>query len=157
MVKGGVFYPLKHEKPLKNKDFCVRVQNCCPIMAPRTGLEPVTSWLTVMRSTDWAIGEYRIRTKIRTESVSINLFYREVFLRVSSARDSLTTVFGMGTGVPWPRKSPTENLWQIHRKPNKEWRSKGSSSYRSISIGQLNTSLYLHFRPIKHVVYMWPV
>ena len=29
--------------------------NC--FMAPRTGLEPVTSWLTVMRSTDWAIEE----------------------------------------------------------------------------------------------------
>ena len=27
-------------------------------MAPRTGLEPVTSWLTVTRSTDWAIEEY---------------------------------------------------------------------------------------------------
>ena len=27
-------------------------------VAPRTGLEPVTSWLTVMRSTDWAIEEY---------------------------------------------------------------------------------------------------
>ena len=24
-------------------------------LAPQTGLEPVTSWLTVMRSTDWAI------------------------------------------------------------------------------------------------------
>ena len=32
-------------------------QNCS--MAPRTGLEPVTSWLTVMRSTDWAIEECR--------------------------------------------------------------------------------------------------
>ena len=29
-------------------------------LAPRTGLEPVTSWLTVMRSTDWAIEEYKI-------------------------------------------------------------------------------------------------
>ena len=28
-------------------------------MAPRTGLEPVTSWLTVMRSTDWAIEDYK--------------------------------------------------------------------------------------------------
>ena len=27
-------------------------------VAPRTGLEPVTSWLTVMRSTDWAKEEY---------------------------------------------------------------------------------------------------
>ena len=29
-------------------------------LAPRTGLEPVTSWLTVTRSTDWAIEEYMI-------------------------------------------------------------------------------------------------
>ena len=28
------------------------------ILAPPTGLEPVTSWLTVMRSTDWAMEEY---------------------------------------------------------------------------------------------------
>ena len=30
----------------------------CSDMAPPTGLEPVTSWLTVMRSTDWAMEEY---------------------------------------------------------------------------------------------------
>ena len=30
-------------------------------MAPPTGLEPVTSWLTVMRSTDWAMEEYRAK------------------------------------------------------------------------------------------------
>ena len=28
-------------------------------LAPPTGLEPVTSWLTVMRSTDWAMEEYK--------------------------------------------------------------------------------------------------
>ena len=28
------------------------------LLAPPTGLEPVTSWLTVMRSTDWAMEEY---------------------------------------------------------------------------------------------------
>lgn len=42
MVKGGCFVPLKHEKPLKIKDFCVRVQNCRPNMAPALGLEPKT-------------------------------------------------------------------------------------------------------------------
>ena len=31
-------------------------------MAPQTGLEPVTSWLTVMRSTDWAIEEHILAT-----------------------------------------------------------------------------------------------
>ena len=29
-------------------------------MAPPAGLEPATSWLTVMRSTDWAKEEYYI-------------------------------------------------------------------------------------------------
>ena len=29
------------------------------LLAPPTGLEPVTSWLTVMRSTDWAMEEYK--------------------------------------------------------------------------------------------------
>ena len=29
-----------------------------PHMALPVGLEPTTSWLTVKRSTDWAIGEY---------------------------------------------------------------------------------------------------
>ena len=28
------------------------------ILAPPVGLEPTTSWLTVMRSTDWAKEEY---------------------------------------------------------------------------------------------------
>ena len=30
------------------------------IVTPPTGLEPVTSWLTVMRSTDWAMEDYTI-------------------------------------------------------------------------------------------------
>ena len=38
-MKGGSFLPLKHKKSLKIKDFCVRVQNCCPILAPPAGLE----------------------------------------------------------------------------------------------------------------------
>ena len=29
-----------------------------PFMAPPAGLEPATSWLTVMRSANWAIEEY---------------------------------------------------------------------------------------------------
>ena len=29
-------------------------------LAPQVGLEPTTSWLTVMRSTDWAIEEYSV-------------------------------------------------------------------------------------------------
>ena len=30
---------------MKTKDFCVRVQNCCSIMAPRTGLVRVATQL----------------------------------------------------------------------------------------------------------------
>ena len=32
--------PSKTQKSLKIKDFCVRVQNCCSIIAPLVGLEP---------------------------------------------------------------------------------------------------------------------
>ena len=68
-------------------------------MAPPTGLEPVTSWLTVMRSTDWAMEEYI--------KVGISLFSRGVTTQVSSAPLSLTSVFGMGTGVPSTWSTPT--------------------------------------------------
>ena len=62
------------------------------LLAPPTGLEPVTSWLTVMRSTDWAMEEYL--------KVGISLFSRGAAAQVFSAPLSLTSVFGMGTGVP---------------------------------------------------------
>lgn len=35
MVKGVCFSPQKHEKPPEIKDFCVRGQNCCPIMCSK--------------------------------------------------------------------------------------------------------------------------
>ena len=37
-MKNVCFHPKKHKKPLKFRDFCVRVQNCCTIMAPPVGL-----------------------------------------------------------------------------------------------------------------------
>ena len=67
--------------------------------APPTGLEPVTSWLTVMRSTDWAMEEYI--------KVGISLFSRGATTQVFSAPLSLTSVFGMGTGVPSTSAIPT--------------------------------------------------
>ena len=67
--------------------------------APPTGLEPVTSWLTVMRSTDWAMEEYI--------KVGISLFSRGAATQVFSAPLSLTSVFGMGTGVPSTSAIPT--------------------------------------------------
>ena len=67
-------------------------------LAPRTGLEPVTSWLTVMRSTDWATEEY---------DVGLALSSRTASSRVFSAPHSLTSVFGMGTGGPCALWRPT--------------------------------------------------
>ena len=70
-------------------------------LAPRTGLEPVTSWLTVMRSTDWATEEY---------CVGLALSSRTASSRVFSAPHSLTSVFGMGTGGPCALWRPTCKL-----------------------------------------------
>ena len=68
-------------------------------LAPPTGLEPVTSWLTVMRSTDWAMEEYI--------NVGVFLFSQAASSQLSSALLSLTSVFGMGTGGPSASSTPT--------------------------------------------------
>ena len=88
-------------------------------MAPPAGLEPATSWLTVMRSTDWAKEEYKAERDehvipppcLPVEGVSIDLSYRAVASRVLSAQVSLTTVFGMGTGGPSPLMTLTS--WML--------------------------------------------
>ena len=67
-------------------------------LAPPAGLEPATSWLTVMRSTDWAKEEYF--PFFWKGYVGIDLSYRSVSRQVFSAQQSLTSVFGMGTGGP---------------------------------------------------------
>ena len=77
-------------------------------LAPPAGLEPATSWLTVMRSTDWAKEEYLIFVTFRC--VGIDLFFRTVASQVSSAQQSLTSVFGMGTGGPSALETPTAFL-----------------------------------------------
>ena len=93
-------------------------------LAPPDGLEPTASWLTVMRSTDWAKEAYfvvlaskdtRDASEYRREEwrnsiphdVSIDLSYRAVASQVLSAQVILTTVFGMGTGGPSPLKTLT--------------------------------------------------
>ena len=48
---------LKCKKSLDIKRFFLYQLYCWP-MAPPAGLEPATSWLTVMRSANWAIEEY---------------------------------------------------------------------------------------------------
>ena len=81
-------------------------------MAPPTGLEPVTSWLTVMRSTDWAMEEYRAKHPFGCMlCVGISLSSRAVTSQVFSAPLSLTSVFGMGTGGPSASSTPTILLY----------------------------------------------
>ena len=82
------------------------------VMAPPTGLEPATSWLTVMRSTDWAMEEYSAKHLIRCFAcVGISLSFRAVTSQVFSAPLSLTSVFGMGTGGPSASSTPTILLY----------------------------------------------
>ena len=96
---------------------------------------------------------------------------------VPSAPAGLTSVFGMGTGVTLPTKSP-ENLFEISnrqiseieslRKSNsdvallRQVRASANACCLSkfygqamglISSGQLNTLLHLHIHPINLVVY----
>ena len=78
--------------------------------------------------------------------------------QVSSALRSLTTVFEMGTGVTSSLLSPDFHFEVTFYVPSKlnsikphiflnHW-----SSFRPISIGQLNVSLRLHLRPINVIV-----
>ena len=115
-------------------------------------------------SANWAKEEYIKGILEVSLCVGYDLFFRSVSRQVFSALQSLTSVFGMGTGGPFALKTLTYELY-VHRKPNKvnEGRNKTqvikivlnllSSSPRSISIGQLNTLLCVHLRPIKLVVY----
>ena len=68
---------------------------------PQVGLEPTTSWLTVMRSASWAIAESR---------QSHPAWQRPTLtgpkVQLPSALRSLTSVFGMGTGVSFLPLSP---------------------------------------------------
>ena len=110
------------------------------LLAPPAGLEPATSWLTVMRSTDWAKEEYewneysdsaqsvsawakeecewncwrgygKTITPRQPEGVAFcvgnELSFRSVSRQVFLPQQSLTSVFGMGTGGPSALKSPT--------------------------------------------------
>ena len=67
-------------------------------LAPLVGLEPTTYRLTAERSTNWAKEEY------------INpgnfLFFQQGNPQVFSALKSLTSVFGMGTGISSSLLSP---------------------------------------------------
>ena len=49
-------------------------------LAPRAGLEPATSWLTVMRSTDWANEEYFIRLEVLFFLTAWALYHKKIHL-----------------------------------------------------------------------------
>ena len=95
--------------------------------------------------------------------VSVDLSSRAVASQVLSALQSLTSVFGMGTGGPFALKTLTfvrcmltENRIKImnHRiKLKYSLLEHSSSSPRSISTSQLNTLLCLHLIPIYLVLF----
>ena len=87
------------------------------------------------------------------------LLSRAVPRQVSSALESLTSVFEMGTGVSSPLLSPDSSIQFIPEISEQRTSSKLKfllktfwSSFRPISIGQLNALLHLHLRPINVVV-----
>ena len=95
-------------------------------------------------------------------STGIELFSQAVASQVFSSHMSLTSVFGMGTGVTSSLFTPISILlWKLiqqnkARNPNKlkntfTWTKRKSP--RPISTHKLNTSPCLHFRPIKLIVY----
>ena len=73
-------------------------------------------------------------------------------------------MFGMGTGGSSLLSSPDKWFEVVPSKLNNTTPSLSFSSFflnlrsspRTISIGQLNTLLHLHLRPINHVVFMGP-
>ena len=84
------------------------------------GLEPRTHWLRVSCSTNWANGAYKQApgwAKTRPgglffkREVGIYLFSQAVSSQLSSARVSLTSVFGMGTGGTSPSSTPTVSFF----------------------------------------------
>ena len=93
------------------------------------------------------------------------LFSRFVSKQVSSARVSLTSVFGMGTGGPSPQSTPTQVRLRTLKTEQSNFSMLGKrlhilepfrSSPRLISTGQLHTLLHFHLRPIYVIVYDVP-
>ena len=130
------------------------------LMAPPTGLEPVTSWLTVMRSTDWAIEEHilamtysptkRIRSTIGAGG--LNFCVRDGNRCDPSAiitRISILFFRNLSSRFPqnysmYNFSFPTLLSCFLYFLPS--W-----SSPRLISISQLNESLHLHTWPIYQI------
>src|SRR4051794_3067073 len=98
------------------------------------------------------------------DQVGGDLLSREVALRVPSARAGLTSLFGMGRGVPPPLSPPklsgafflayARGSEQKERAPSKLHSDStcSKSRPRAISTGPLNALLRLHVPPINVVV-----
>src|SRR3954453_368857 len=87
------------------------------------------------------------------DQVGGDLLSREVALRVPSARAGLTSLFGMGRGVP-PPLSPPKLSGALYAQPSKLHSDStySKSRPRAISTGPLNALLRLHVPPINVVV-----
>ena len=95
--------------------------------------------------------------------VGTDLSSRVASNQVLSARVSLTSVFGMGTGGPSPLITPTI-YFPAPSKPNRDeclssrlirlHKFLFRSSPRAICTDQLNVLPHLHFRPIYDVVFI---
>ena len=137
-------------------------------LAPPAGLEPATSWLTVMRSANWAIEEY-----IRIIRFPSDYSFRQLSTFPGSLPPSIIDVkelnFCVRHGNRWSLLAiVTGYSLFIEVIPSKLNNTISDlsllsslflnlrSSPRTISIGQLNTLLHLHLRPINHVVFMGP-
>ena len=122
---------------------------------PAVGLEPTTSWLTVMRYYQLSYAGIFITARRRPTLTGGNP-------QLQSALRSLTSVFDMGTGVSFSLSPPHYYLveWSdsfktgFKVKVNITLNSIFSFwlSPRSISISPLRTSLHFHFWPIYLII-----
>ena len=124
-----MFCSAKHEwfEPVERRNKKTTPMGGLLVLAPLDGLEPTTPWLTVTCSANWAKEAFRgdrtgycplVLSSIHKQEnisvflngVGIDLFSRSVARQVFSALQSLTSVFGMGTGGPSALKTPTINV-----------------------------------------------
>ena len=131
-------------------------------LAPPVGLEPTTSWLTVMRSTDWAIEEYWKGSDLRSLPQRRPIFpgscppsiFGTAELNYCVRYGYRCALCAIVTELPKYDISLISSYLPIDKLsliPFLPW-----SSPRSISNAQLNTLLHLHLRPINHIVYVGP-
>ena len=123
-------------------------------LAPRVGFEPTTTRLTAGCST--------VELSRNKHRPGDYLLFQGVAPQVPSAPKSLTTVFGMGTGVASSLASPgkiklihqrSKKISENHIEEKQKNKAKESrSNPRPISTSQLKTSLSLHTWPINQII-----